>query len=87
MYIGFESPLKFIHTSPFSLFGQIPPSMSRQLAIQRGKKQDTQSFSSARPIDPDTEALLEETLKPSIDVARRFQILHDIKKVSLNSVM
>jgi hypothetical protein len=87
MYIGFESPLKFIHTSPFSLFGQIPPSMSRQLAIQRGKKQDTQSFSSARPIDPDIEALLEETLKPSIDVARRFQILHDIKKVTQFSLV
>jgi hypothetical protein len=87
MYIGFESPLKFVHTSPFSLFGQIPPSMSRQLAIQRGKKQDTQSFSSARPIDPDTEALLEETLKPSIDVAHRFQILHDIKKVTQFSLV
>jgi hypothetical protein len=61
--------------------------MSRQLAIQRGKKQDTQSFSSACPINPDTEALLEETLKPSIDVARRFQILHDIKKVTQFSLV
>jgi hypothetical protein len=87
MYINFEPPLKFVHTSPFSLLDQLLPNMSCQLAIQWGKKQDTQSFSTACPIDPDTELLLEEMLKPSINVAHCFQILHDIKKVTQFSLV
>ena len=51
MYINFEPPLQFVHTSPLSLSDQLLLSMSCQLAIQWGKKQDTQSFSAACPID------------------------------------
>jgi hypothetical protein len=87
MYISFESLLKFVHTSLFSLLGQMHPNISCQLAIQWGKKQNTQFFSSACPIDPDTEVLLEEMLKLSIDVAHCFQILHDITKVTQFSLV
>ena len=54
---------------------------TRLLSLRRGKTGTVQNFSLARGADPPGVALLAETLRPTINSARRAQILGDVTNV------
>jgi hypothetical protein len=72
----------FILATRFRLpFNLLTATMSRILALRRGKAGDVQSFSKARAPDPAKVALIEGTLRPATDGTLRIHVLSDTANV------